>query len=190
MAIAWKDRPLLDEKMALHEDFRFNGVKGGPEWKENVKKAIMSRAPVMRIILEWAEEMDTAPISEQLFLQAVGTKLSEEQVQVVNASIWGFLAKAVSGPAQTIFNSAETLNALDAWRRVIVFISQGKEIRLDNLRSEVKVLQFKQIPSLERVEEGVAEFINILTRYEKAGGTVDNEQVKKSDLLSVLPGTA
>ena len=89
MAIAWKDRPLLDEKMALHDDFRFNGVKGGPEWKDNVEKAIISKAPVMRIILNWVEEMDTEPISEALFLRAVGTRLTEEQVQIINASIWG-----------------------------------------------------------------------------------------------------
>ena len=148
MAIAWKDRPLLDEKMALHDDFRFNGVKGGPEWKDNVEKAIISKAPVMRIILNWVEEMDAEPISEALFLRAVGTRLTEEQVQIVNASIWGFLAKAVSGPAQTIFNSAEVLNGLDAWRRVIVFISSGKNIMLDNLRREVKVLHLRQTPSL------------------------------------------
>ena len=96
--------------------------------------------------------MDFEPISEQLSMQAVGTRLTEEQVQIVNASLWGFLAKSLSGPAQTIFNGAPVLNGLDAWRRVIVYISSGKCIRLDNLRREVKVLQFKQIPSLDRVE--------------------------------------
>ena len=50
MAIGWKDRPLLDEKLALQDDFRFNGVKNGPEWKENIEKAIIPRAPVEMVI--------------------------------------------------------------------------------------------------------------------------------------------
>ena len=28
-AIGYKDRPIFDEKMATHEEYKFNGVKGG-----------------------------------------------------------------------------------------------------------------------------------------------------------------
>jgi len=79
------------------------------------------------------------------------------------------------------------LNGFDAWRLITRYIEHGKAIRLETLRREVKMLHPKPIPTLEKVEEGVAEFENTIDEYIKAGGTPFNDTELKSDLLAVLP---
>ena len=87
-----------------------------------------------------------------------------------------------------MFKGAEPLNGIDAWRRLVRYIEHGKAIRLETLRREIKSIHLRQIPSLEKVEEGVAEFDNILQEYVLAGGTAPTKAERKSDLLAILPG--
>ena len=47
--------------------------------------------------------------------------------------------------------------------------------------------QTRPIPGLENIEEGVADFENLLAEYELAGGALENNQAMKSDLLAILP---
>ena len=127
-----------------------------------MERYLISRAPVLREILEWAEEEDLEVATVERFKAAVGIKLSEEQVLNVNAAIWGFLSSALTGSAETIFKLAETLNGLDAWRRVTRYIDHGRSIRLEALRREVKTLHLRPLTGLEHVEEGIAEFESLL----------------------------
>ena len=90
--ILHKDRPLLDDKMALHDDYRYNGTKGGFEWKEAMENYIISKAGVMRNILQWAEDCDDARIDEDTIVYAVSSKITEEQILTVNANLWGYLS--------------------------------------------------------------------------------------------------
>ena len=69
-----------------------------------------------------------------MVLEAVGSKLTEDQTLGMMAALWGFLAKALSGPAMTLFRGADDLNGFDACRRVIVYITSGKGIHLEDLR--------------------------------------------------------
>ena len=130
--------------------------------------------------------MDQQPITEEMIFRAVVAKMSEDQNLGMSASIWGFMAKALSGPAKTIFEGSDDLNGLDAWRRVIVFISSGKGIQLEDMRRELKFIQLRAIPSLEQVEERIAEFINVHRRYEKIVGSITNDAGNKADLLAIL----
>ena len=100
--MAFKDRPLLDEKLAFQTAFQYNGVKGGRTWKEAVEREIISKSPCLKNLMRWAEERDQHAISEELIFRAVGSKMTEDQILGVNASIWGFMAKALTGPAKTI----------------------------------------------------------------------------------------
>ena len=93
----------------------------------------------------------------------------------------------MSGTAETMFKRAEVLNGLDAWRIISRQIDHGRAIRLETLRREMKELHTKPIRSLECVEEGVAEFENVHTEYERAGGLIPNDSELKSDLLRILP---
>ncbi len=186
-AIGYKDRGVFDEKLALQEEYRFNGSKGGLSWKGKTERYFISRAPILKDILDWAEECDLDIFTVEKLQQAVGIHLTEEQVLNLNAAIWGFLSGAVSGTAEIIFKRAETLNGIDAWRRLAHYVEHGKEIRLENLRREVKMLHTKPIASLDKVEEGVAEWENTMNEYALAGGTSFSDAERKADLLAVLP---
>ena len=144
----------------------------------------------MRKLIKWAEDMDTQPISEDLVFKAVGDRMTEDQIYNMASCIWGFLAKALSGPAMNISNGAEDLNGLDAWRRVVGYITSGKGVQLEDMRREVKFMNLKPITSLEDVEARVAEFINTQTRYETVGGTVPGGLEKKAALLAIPPKAA
>jgi len=186
-AINFKDRGIFDEKLATQAEYKFDGVRGGVAWKGKTERHFISRAPIIKDVLKWAEECELEVITVEKFLQAVGGKLDEDQVLSVNAALWGFLSAAVSGTAETMFRNADTLNGLDAWRRLSRFVNHGKAIRLETLRREVKTLHLKPITSLSKVEEGVAEWENTLNEYVLAGGTPTSDAEKKSDLLAVLP---
>ena len=154
-----------------------------------MERHFISRAPVLKNVLAWAEEEDLEDISVQKFQTAVGLKMTNEQVILVNAAIWGFLAAAISGPAEVLFKGADVLNGLDAWRRIIRSIDHGKAVRLETLRREVKALHLKPISSLEKVEEGVAMFENTILEYVALGGTPASDAEMKNDLLAILPGS-
>ena len=89
--------------MALQDDFKFNGIKGGLAWKGKLERYFISKAPILKPILEWAEEAGLEEITVSKLFEATGDALTEDQVLMINASIWGFLSNAISGPADTIF---------------------------------------------------------------------------------------
>ncbi len=61
-------------------------------------------------------------------------------------------------------------------------------MRLEQLRREVKLLYLRKIPSLDRVEEGIASFENKIREYTSLGGTAQSNDEMKQDLLNILPG--
>ena len=186
-SVGYKDRSIFDEKFTMQEEYRFNGVKNGEQWKIKLERYFIARAPILKEILEFAEREDMQEITVQRFRQAAGHALTEEQMQNVNAAIWGFLAGCLTGSAEALFERAETLNGLDAWRRVVRHIDHGREIHLETLRREMKTMHNRAIRDIHGVEEGIANFENTLYRYIKAGGTPMRDNEKKSDLLQILP---
>ena len=46
-SIGYRDRPIFDQKMALQDDFKFNGVKDGHKWKNKGHGYFMTCAPVL-----------------------------------------------------------------------------------------------------------------------------------------------
>jgi len=186
-ALNFKESALFDQKISMTSDYSFNGLKGGLNWKGKVERYFISRIPVLMNILEWAEKEELYEITQAKFEEATRGTLFPAQVQAINAAMWGFLSGAVSGTAETMFKGAAKLNGLDAWRRLVRYIDHGRAMRLETLRREVKMIHLKPIASLEKVEEGVAEFENVLNEYVQVGGTPVSNDEKKSDLLAVLP---
>ncbi len=177
----------MDGKLALQGEFRFDGSKGGVQWKGKLERYLISRVPVLKELLEWVEGEDLEVVTVERLKEAVGARLDENQLLSLNGAIWGFLSSALSGSAETIFKRAETLNGLDAWRRVTRHIDHGRSIRLEALRREVKTMHLRPMRNLDGVEEGIAEFENLLKECGDAGGTPFGEEEKKADLLAILP---
>ncbi len=186
-SVGHENRPVFDMKMTLQDDMKFNGVKDGVKWKSRVEGYFISCAPVLMNILSWAETMDNEVITVALFQQAVGVRLTHDQVLNVNAALWGFLRGVVSGTAETMFKRSERLNGIDAWRRLIRHIDHGREIRLNELRRNMKANQLKPLKSLQEIEHGVAEFENTIQEYVLAGGIEPSDKEMKDDMLNVLP---
>ena len=66
---------------------------------------------MLKDILKLAEGQELDTITGDRFARAVGTKLTDEQQMFVNSQIWGFLAAAVSGSADTLFKARMTSRA-------------------------------------------------------------------------------
>jgi len=101
-AIGFKERAVLDDKLALQEEFRFNGTMGGVAWKGKLERYFISRAPDLRDLLKWAEEEDMDKITDDIVKRAVGQKLTEEQVLNTNAALWGALFQVRLRPCSSV----------------------------------------------------------------------------------------
>ncbi len=55
-AIGYKDKALFDDKLSSQDEYRFNGSKGGWNWKGKMERYFISKAPVLRELLEWVEK--------------------------------------------------------------------------------------------------------------------------------------
>ena len=77
---------------------------------------------------------------------------------------------------------------VEAWRRISRFIDRGREIRLETLRNEVRIIWgLLVIKPFEEVIIGIAQFENKIDEYIDAGGTRLDDQEMKSDLNTILP---
>ncbi len=186
-AIAAKDREIFDIKLTGQDAYRYNGVKNGLNWKGKLERYFISRAPVLKELLKWIEAQDSI-VSDGRLAEAVGRTMSEEQLALVNAGLWGFISAAVSGTAETIFKGAAMLCGFEAWRRMVKFIQHGLPIRRETLRREVRALHTKKIKDLDVIDEGIAEFDNTINEYLQVGGVAADPEELKSDLLNILPG--
>ena len=66
---------MFDDKLMLNEEYRYNGVKGGAAWKSKLERYFVSKAPVLRELLEWAESQDNTVIDEATMVRAVSARL-------------------------------------------------------------------------------------------------------------------
>ena len=165
------DKQLFDDKMTSQNEMRWDGGKNGPAWKSRIQSYMWSKIPALLEILKWAEKHDKAVVTEDAFNHVVIHFMDELKQQAFNAAIWGFLSACLTGSAETIFKSAEDLNGLDAWRRVVRIIDCGLPLRLEELRGEVRMLHTRPMKDLEQVAAGIAEFEAKIKEYKEAGGT-------------------
>ena len=129
---------MFDDKMTTQDAYRFDGAKGGDQWKGRTKRYLMAKVPAAKAILEWAEAADDKIIDDLMLKQVTDHVITDEQRELFNSAIWGFLSGCLTGEAETVFKRAEDLNGVDSWRRIVRYIDHGRGIRLEALRSEVR----------------------------------------------------
>ena len=178
---------MFDDKMTSQDTFKFDGTKGGDRWKGKVERYFISKVPAMKAILEWAERLEKDVVTDSDLRKAVGGAMDQEQLETLNAAVWGFMSNCVSGEAETMFKRAESLKGIDAWRKVVRFIDHGRSIRRETLRAEIRQLPLKPIRNLEGITVGIAEFENKIDEYVEAGGRRPEPAEMKADLLAILP---
>ena len=159
---------IFDNKIAGQSEFQFSSHKGGDQWKGKTERYLMSVVPAVHAIFSWAEKEEN-PITQERYELAVGDGLTTydrdglptDHSYALNSAVWGFMSNCLSGEAQTIFKKADALQGVEAWRRISRLIDHGREIRLETLRNEVRMIRGRfVIKSLEEVVIGIAKFEN------------------------------
>lgn len=185
---------VFDDKISVHEDFRFNGHKNGHAWKFKTERYFITKVPALCQILRWAEREEN-PISHDRLKIATGNSLSTvdrdgnyiDHTEALNTAVWGFLGNCITGEADVMYKQAAQCNGIDAWRRIVRFIDSGRDIRLEQLRQEVRMIRSFPIKNLEAVTIGIAAFENKIRDYVEAGGRALPQDEMKSDLNAILP---
>ena len=185
---------IFDDKVSIHEDFRFSGHKNGHAWRSKTERYLITRVPALSQILRWAEREEN-PISFDRLKIATGNGLciydrdgnATDHTEALNTALWGFLGNCITGEADVMYKQAAQCNGIDAWRRIVRFIDSGRNIRFEQLRQEVRMIRSFPIKNLEGVTVGIASFENKIKEYIEAGGRPPPHDEMKSDLNAILP---
>ena len=185
---------IFDDRVATQPDFAFKGIKQGYAWKTKAVNYMMSKVPAMKQILHWAEREENVITPERL-QHAVGSGLcvydrdgsATDHTKSLDSAVWGFLSNCISAEAEVMFKQAEVCEGIDAWRRIIRLLDNGRSIRIEQLRNEIRMIRAYPIKILEAVTVGVAEYENKINDFVEAGGRRPPEDELKSDLNAILP---
>ena len=69
-----------------------------------------------------------------------------------------------------MLRQADQYAGIDAWRRIVRLIDNGRSIQLEQLRAEMRTMTGYPIKCLEGVTVGVAQFENKGRDFVEAGG--------------------
>ena len=185
---------IFDDRVATQSDFAFKGIKQGYAWKTKAVNYMISKVPAMKQILHWAEREENAITPERL-QHAIGTGLcvydrdgnATDHTKSLDSAVWGFLSNCTSAEAEVMFKQAEVCEGIDAWRRIIRLLDNGRSIRFEQLRNEIRMIRAYPIKTLEAVTVGVAEYENKINDFVEAGGRRPPEDELKSVLNAILP---
>ena len=185
---------VFDDRVATQSDFAFKGIKQGYAWKTKAVNYMISKVPAMKQILYWAEREENVITPERL-QQAVGDGLcvydrdgnATDHTKSLDSAVWGFLSNCTAAEAEVMFKQAEVCEGIDAWRRIIRLLDNGRSIRLEQLRNEIRMIRAYPIKTLEAVTVGVAEYENKINDFVEAGGRRPPDDELKSDLNAILP---
>ena len=185
---------IFDDRVATQPEFAFKSIKQGYAWKTKALNYMISKVPAMKQIMHWAEREENVITPERL-QQAIGDGLCiydrdgnvVDHTKSLDSAVWGFLSNCTSGEAEVMFRQAEVCEGIDAWRRIIRLLDNGRSIRVEQLRNEIRMIRAYPIKTLEAVTVGVAEYENKINDFVEAGGRRPPEDELKSDLNAILP---
>ena len=99
--------------------------------------------------------------------------------------LWGFLNACLNGSAKETFELADDLDGFNGWRLVVQDIMKSRGIRLAQSRRAVR--NPPAIKDVAHIASAVKSFDAIHKAYKEAGGTIQDDQEKKLDLLESMP---
>ena len=128
---------IFDDRVAIQPDFAFKGIKQGYAWKTKAVNYMISKVPAMKQILRWAERENV--ITPERLQRAVGNGLCVynrdgnviDHTKSLDSAVWGFLSNCISVEAEVMFKQAEVCEGIDAWRRIIRLLDNGRSIRFE-----------------------------------------------------------
>ena len=70
-----------------------------------------------------------------------------------DAAVWGCLSNCTAGEAKVLFRQSGRLEGIDAWRRIIRLIDNGRDLRLEQFRMDVRMIRAHPIRSREHARQ-------------------------------------
>jgi len=180
---------VFEDKVAVSSTYTYEGTEG-EKWQKTTRGYWLSKCPGVQNILGWAEALEGKELKESDMVEALASGLFCDMdftsMLQLSRAVWGFLNHCIKGKARDQFDAADTLNGLDAWRRLIHDIRKGRWVNKERLRLLVK--NVKPITRLEDVPAAIMAYDKNIKAYELVvgKGKIDEDD-KKSDLLNSLP---
>ena len=178
---------MFDEKIAVLQEFQYNGVSGGDKWRVKTRNYLVGKCPAILPLFKWMEKLGETPCNPHTAALAIHEygMMIELDVEQVACALWAFLGTCLSGNALTIFESAEVLNGFDVWRQIHNHISLGSATRRMTLREPA--IHPKPAKTEEDIAIAITRWENDLKHYQEAGGDIPNDEDLRMTLLQMLP---
>ena len=127
---------LFDEKLAITNDFTYDGIRGGERWRKKVRGYFLTKCPELQPILDWTELMDGETITEEKLMKETERNfwMKMADVRKVAGAVWGFLGTATQGNAHAVHELAPELGGFEAWRLLVQDIHRSQHVRRGTLR--------------------------------------------------------
>ena len=120
-------------------------------------------------MLNWAESKNHDTIHQEDIVKASGEWMIDGVDPLrLSQQIWGCLNLCLTGNAYETFGVTPELNGLDAWRRLVLQVEEGKPRLLEDLRERMRRPEL--IRDLEQITIGMDRFEKVINDYVEAGG--------------------
>ena len=112
-------------------------------------------------------------------------RLDPRDTIALSRHLWGFLNVSLSGDAWETFGNVPKGEGLEAWRRVLVDITQ--KTRSEILDLERAVMHPHQCTTVEQVPMALERWQTAVRAYLDAGGEPLNDERRKGSISKILP---
>ena len=171
---------LFDEKASSNAAHSYSGdTNEGVKWHKTVRGYFISRNKVLSPILDFIEKHELKEVT----LGAMQAECDRqgwmiEDLERLSEVLWGFLNGCLKGSAKETFELADDLDGFNAWRRVVQDIRKSRNIRLAQTRRAVR--NPPAVKDTAHIGQAVKNFDAIHKAYKDAGGTIQDDQEKRS----------
>ena len=119
------DSKTFETKVAQDSRNQFDGGKTGAHWKTITRGYFMSRCPMTKFLLRWAEDFKKNTIlPEHVFALK---PFMDEDPMVIDHLLWAYFNLNLTGQAREIFCNVGDFQGLEVWRRVSMKINDKGE---------------------------------------------------------------
>lgn len=174
--------------MSHNASFKYD-ARDPAVWLKKVKNYFIGQCPDAEDLLEWAADAQHRQIT-QLEVRNCGLCLDADPVQI-SQKIWGWLQMPLlgSGTVELDYNNGETLNGIEAWRRLVVKPRTESRSMARRFALRDKVNHPGQCKSYREMLERLVSWKVDLADYVKAGAPQPPDEDLRHALMKMLPGS-
>ena len=178
------DSKVFEIKYAQDSRNQYDGGKSGTAWHTLTRGYLMSRCPIVKQLLQWAEDFKKETVTAQ-HVEALWYYMDEDP-SVVNHLLWAFFNVNLTAAAREIFCNVEDFNGLEVWRRIVLKINHKGERRRDELFDLVQ--HPKGTDKCEEVAAVMEDWDTNQRVFVEAGGDPLRDAEKDRILKKIVPG--